>query len=251
MFDNKPIERVISSEYNVREGKITLNCFAPNDGVNDLRTVIAGWKTYESLEDSRTKSLGGSTNLQTSRTRTYLLTNALQNFEAVLSNVNHNLDQFFNDPDYPLLLFDLEFTVGNVLFYDLYGKKYVPDSEYDNLYYYEYLDEPLNGSNILGDIIGGVTITENDPVTHVHIYGYSMGLPSWVEVNGTRKYWHYTNEDGVEKLIFDIPPNTRQINIKSPNYHIPSGRYKGSVIRGISTFPNENIDLWNIIYEGV
>jgi len=251
MFNNIPIEKVIKSNYNVSNGTITLTCFADCDGINDCRTVIAGWRMYESLEKSRTKSMGGTTNLQTSRAGTFLLTNALQNFEAVLTKVTSTIDEYFNDEIKPLLIFDLEFTVGNVVFYDLYGKKYLPDTVYTNLDYKPYLDSTDEGVTTLGEDLGQVIITETKPSSHLNIYGYAASLPSYVEVNGVRKYWHYTGSDGVEKLIWDLPANTTVITIRSPRYLSPVGLYGGSVITAICTFPNENLDIFNIAYEGV
>lgn len=242
----------MKSNHSKSKGTITLNCFVDYDRLNDCRTVVAGWRMYESLEESSTKSLGGAVNLQTIKALVFVLSNGRQSWMAILSRVSSNIDQFINDPDFPLLLFDLEFTVGDQDVYDEYGKEYLVDYNYTNLRYSRYMDSDTL-INTLGQDLGVVMIEEEDPVTHVDLYGYGVKLPSYVEVNSIRKYWHYQESDEqIEKLTWDLPANTKQIMIASPIYQNPINTlYFGSVIRAVCTFPDSSIDILNTAFEGV
>lgn len=130
--------------------------------------------------------------------------------------------------------------MGDVDVYDQYGKKYVVGTTYSNLIY-------GTGSHVLGADLGYVKITEEHPITHVDIYGNGANLPSYVEVNGKRKLWHYKEGEAVEKLTWDLPPDTLEVVIQS----LAINRYYSSTIRAICTFPNENIDIVSQAFEGV
>ena len=238
-FNGIQIRKVLKSSHSKSKGTITLNCAAPFDNMNDPRTIIAAWKMYESIDESRTPSLGGSVGLQTTGAGSFVLASSLQRFQATLVKVTSSLDEFFNDPIMPLLLFDLEFSVGDVDVYDEYGKKYVVGTTYSNLLY--------GGSHVLGEDLGIVKITEQYPISHVDVYGYGANLPSYVEVNGKRKFWHYKLGEQVEKLTWTLPPGTLEVDIQS----LAVNHYYASTIRAICTFPNENIDIVSQAFEGV
>lgn len=243
MFNNIPIEYVMN--HNVSDGKITLNCYTEGDNLNDPRVIIKRWQDYEAQQVSRLITLG-NVQIQTSKP-TYTLTNQLQSFKASLDSVTFNEDSYSND----IILFDLGFTIGDSFFLDKYGKKYMTGYGYNSLLYQQYLDEEIVTSN-LGTELGRVSITEAYPITRVDVYGYGLGKTSYVDVNGVRKYWHYLEGDGIEKLIFDID-YVNNVVITSPNYLNPPSNYRyfGSKITGIATFYNENVDLIRSAIEGM
>lgn len=247
MFNNLPVEYVM--KHNVTTtGKVLLNCYAEASEYNDPRDVIRQWQEYEAQKISRLSSLGGKINLQSDKP-SYTLTNLIQNFKAVLTKVNFSENSFSND----IILFDLEFDIGDTLFLDKYGKKYPIGFGYNNLTYQQYLDVNTI-SNILGEEMGLVNLTESYPITRVDIYGYGLDETSWVEVNGQRKYWHYMDgEDRIEKLIFDMKELSTTVQILSPNYLNPSSNYNyyGCNITGICIFYNENLSILETAIEGM
>ncbi|KYC53866.1 MAG: hypothetical protein AMQ22_00065 [Candidatus Methanofastidiosum methylothiophilum] len=246
MFNNIPIEYVIKSTYDPATGNIKLNCYTEGDADNDPRIFLEKWRKLESLEESRTKNLNNQAIIQAVGSPTYLLTNALQRWEAVLSKVTFSENEWSKQRIY----FNLEFIVGDVRYLDKYGVKYPIGYGYNNLQYKKYLDSS-SSSNILGEELGEVQITEADPIIRVDVYGAGINLPSWVEINGKRKYWHYKQGKPVEKLIFKVD-NTQIVTIRSPNYQNGvSNGYYGSNIKAICTFPNENKSILTEPIEGV
>ncbi|MDH7506191.1 MAG: hypothetical protein QHH15_00545 [Candidatus Thermoplasmatota archaeon] len=241
MYDDKPIEYVMKSHYDQKSGKITLNCFTEGDSLNDPRVIISGWKEYESMDESRNPGVGGHVIVQTSRTQTKHLTNAIQNFRAVLSNLSYKETDIADK----IIFFDMEFTVGDVAFIDKYGKKYPIDEYYDNIIYNEFMDDLTERSRELGEYFGHITIVEEHPITRVDIYGGAYIYPSWVEVNGDRRYWHYNYDDRIEKLIFQLDEPNDTVVITSPNYIAPPTnlKYSKSKINAICTFYDENFNI--------
>lgn len=122
MFNDIPIENVMKSNYDKEKGIITLNCYTEGDNENDPRYIIKAWQEYEAISESRTTGVGGKVVLQTNRSKTYVLTNAIQNFRSVLSKVSFTEDENSDR----LIFFDLEFTVGDIIYIDKYGKRYLP-----------------------------------------------------------------------------------------------------------------------------
>lgn len=249
MYDDKPIEYVMKSDYDRASGKITLNCYTLGDNLNDPRVIVSGWKEYEALDVTRNVGVGGHVIVQTSKVQTKYLTNAIQNFRAVLSNVSFKEDEISDK----VIFFDLEFVIGDTVFIDKYGIKYPIGEYYDNIVYSEYLDNLTDTSRQLGRYFGQVTIVEAYPITRVDIYGGAYIYPSWVEVNGVRKYWHYSYDDRIEKLIFQLSTPVDTVVIRSPNYISPPEnlKYSKSRINAICTFYKEVDDILASYVEGM
>jgi hypothetical protein len=205
---------------------------------NDPRDEIEAWKKYEASVSNNVISLRGNRILQGSRTVSYELKDGNYSYNAILDKVLFTEDSLSNKA----IFYSLTFKIGSAVFKDKYGKCYPIIDFASNLMYSEFLDVPIDPNNpnhTLGRNLGHVILSEPFAdlmlaIRKVDIYGGGIDLPSWISVNGVKKYWHYRASDATEKLTFYLS-NTYQLDIESPNYIDEQGIYFGSAIKAICT----------------
>jgi hypothetical protein len=191
---------------------------------------IEAWRVYEATVSDNPISMRGFRILQGSRTVSYELSDGQNRYNAILDSVNYNEDNRSNK----IIFYTLTFKIGGSVFKDKYGKCYPIFDFAPNLQYSPYLDNNI-GTNILGLYLGQAHIIEEVNIKKVDIYGAGIDLPSWVSVNGVKKYWHYQLSDNkTEKLTWSIG-NTNELFISSPNYQNKQGTSYGSSIKAICT----------------
>ena len=98
---------------------------------------------------------------------------------------------------------------------------YTPDfDEYDEIDYYLYSDQTNPGSpgENYGKELGYMVITSTSTIWKVEVLGTgdcaTSSTDCWLEVNGQREYWHYTNSG--DKMAF--PTNTLPIGTETLEY---------------------------------
>ena len=229
-FDGKPINYVMSYNRNIRKGTITLNCYADN-GEGDPKDVINGWREYESQIATGEMTLDDGMDLQSYGVTFYELSNKVNTWKAVLLKVDFKTDSFGEK----LILFTMDFliTEGDI---SGYGNVYLPNTDHNNLNYKLNVGDSAV-YHVLGDTFGEVEITESLPIKKVTVIGGGLTLPSYVEVNDEKKYWHTVfDENNPETLTFYIT-GIKKVTIISPQTQDINNPYGGSQINmiGIKT----------------
>lgn len=199
-------------------------------GGNDPREEISIWESYMVEEHSSITTLNSQRLLQSSGGSAYKLSDGFQSWNAILTDVKYSEDSFSNKA----IVYELEFYIGNAVFKDEYGKCYEPDTSYPNINYAENISNNPQYTNKIKQYIGELNIVEPLPIKNIDIYGGAIKLPSWIEVNGERKYWHYIADEETEKMSWKLK-DTYEVRIKSPNYSLKpdSMGFYGSKIKAV------------------
>lgn len=178
----------------------------------DPREEISFWQSYEADVSSNPVTLNSQRFLQSSGNIAYELEDGFNSWNAVLAEVSFKEDSMSNKA----ITYSLTFIIGNAVFKDKYGKCFPPETWYPNILYQKNYISNTNPLREMDKQFGKINVVEWLPIKRIDIYGGAIRLPSWVEVNGVRKHWHYRLEDGVEKLTWNIP-NLHELTIISPN----------------------------------
>lgn len=197
-------------------------------GGKDPRDTIKIWQEYESNKTSNIWTIEGKRVLQATNTIAYKLQDFHNTWTAVLDNVTFTEDSFSNQS----IIYKLVFLVGNEVFLDEYGQCFEGGSVVSGIVSNPYLDNSTTTTDHLPDTLGEITLQSNTTIQTIAIYGGGIDLPSWIEVNGVRKYWHYKYDENIEKMIFGGINNTKA-TITSPNYLSNPTSYFGSKINAI------------------
>jgi hypothetical protein len=219
---------------------LTLKCMAGYDETGaDPMVEVEAFDALTSEKINNDSLLNGGTKLQV---RGQIVTVTATNEEGTetktwercaIRKVKVNLDSYYNEDN-----------VGSIIEYELVityqtqggpgGTVYYPNyDEHDNFEYYMWTDKtnPVGQHDAYGNEFGYIKIVEPQNVARVEIRGSGdcgeTGTDCWVEVNGVRKFWHYTDIGdkklfegnnlavGEETLSWDLDTPTTEIIIET------------------------------------
>jgi len=194
---------------------LTLKCAAISDELNaDPITEIDAFQALAAEEIHNDGLLNGGSKLQIGPIGTkFSVTTSNESGtdvrtwdQCALKLVKVNLDSFyFEDENNSLIEYEL------VIVYQTYGSGgvdvYTPDfDEYTEIDYYLYSDQTNPGSpgENYGKELGYMVITSTSTIWKVEVLGTgdcaTSSTDCWLEVNGQKEYWHYTNSG--DKMAF-------------------------------------------------